>query len=598
MTTLDLWNDAGPLTRDALDDTIRAVQERLDLLAVLRERYGMQVDDAGDRWRTECFLPSLVSGFVGSCAEQDATTGERPRNLWISDGDTTRVWRCHSCKRHGDVIDLIEHADDLLRSGQAVSLRAVRAAAKLAGVTYLMDDRPQTEADEPDPLMCVEAPAFPRPKQHTAAVSFDRVRNINAAVVGHWRQQLTLSDKARRELARRNVTDEQIERYLIGYAPDEWRDLVGKLSASWRDDAATLGLIGRNRLGNLYDRQRDRIMFPYCEPARDGRPAAVTGFAGRTLADDDPRAPKWLNSSNVNAVWSKSSALLGLYQAQERTRLLGHATITEGIYDTLAFDRIDKPATALVSAALTLQHCAVVVDVLGAKQLTIAFDGDDTGRREALAAATTALQAGFAYEDVTLIDPGNGNDPDDLAPSDLDDRWHTPLSIVEFALMFGSLASQTHKLTLLSTLNGHGEQLLHAWGIDANAITKHQARGSAATPTSRLAAALLQAPEHAQHLAAIEADRLFATDTLAARKLVGLSFGEHTDLAALPIGLRCEWLACRAQHLTECIAAHDVSDPFAFAPEDSFRAWFDHGEVLRREAKSVRDRLDEARAHG
>jgi hypothetical protein len=497
----------------------------------------------------------------------------------------------------GDVIDLIEHADALPRAGQAISLRAVRAAAKLAGVTFIMDGRTRTDADEPDALVCTET-VPPKPRPPTATVPFDRARSINAAVTQHWQAQLATSDDARRELARRNVTDEQIERYLIGYAPAEWRDLVGKLRATWRDDATTLGLLGRNRLGNLYDRQRDRIMFPYCEPAQAGRLASVTGFAGRVLTEDI-KAPKWLNSTNVNGVWSKSSALLGLYQAQARAQQLGRVAITEGIYDTLAFDRINKPASALVSAALTMQHCAVIVDVLGARQLTIAFDGDETGRREAITAATTALQAGFGYYDVTLIDPGDGNDPDDLTPADLEWRWHNPMSVVEFALWFGDLVSATHKLALLAALpSDAGDELRAAWTIDASAVDKHRARGDASTPTRRLAAALLGAPDLTQHLAATEVSDLFAADTLAARKLTDLVFGETTNLAALPHGLRIEWLTARTQQLAERIAAHDVSDPFAFAPEDSFRAWFDHGERLRQDADQLRDRLDEARAHG
>jgi hypothetical protein len=596
--TFNPWNAAGPLSRDALDETIRAVQDRLDLLAVLRERYGMQVDGAGIRWRTTCFLPSLVSDFAGSCAQQDAAdSGELPRNLWVEDGDTTRVWRCHSCKRRGDVIDLIEHADALPRNGQAISLRAVRAAAKLAGVTFIMDGRAPNDADEPDALVCTDATP-PKPRPAAMVVAFDRARSINGAVSEHWRNQLVQSTPARAELTRRNVTDEQIERYLIGYAPAEWRDLVGKLRASWREDATTLGLLGRNRLGNLYDRQRDRIVFPYCEPARDNRPPSITGFAGRVLTED-LKAPKWLNSTNVAGVWSKSSALLGLYQAQQRASDYSRVAITEGIYDSLAFDHIGKPAVALVSAALTAQHLAVIVDVLHAQHLTIAFDGDETGRREAITAATTALQFGFAYEDVTLIDPGDGKDPDDLAPAALIERWDVPLSIVEFALMFGHLVSSTHKLALLAALSTDaGDELCVAWNIDASAVDKQRARGDASTPIQRLAATLLRAPDLAQHLAAAEVTELFAADTLAARKLADLHFGESTDLAALPRDLRIEWLTCRAQQLAERIAVHDVSDPFAFAPEDSFRAWFDHGEKMREDAKRLRECLDGARAHG
>lgn len=581
-----VWRDRGPLTRDVLDAVVAAVQERLDLLAVLRERYGMQVDDAGERWRCACFLPSTVPGFAGTCAEQDTVenNGEQPRNLWISEGHVTRVWRCHSCKRHGDVIDLIEYADALPRGNQAISLRAVRVAAQLAGVAYLMDGREPGPDDEPDDaLVAVFTNTPPKPRNETPTVDFDRARLRNYLAAQHWHELLhsEAGANARHELQRRGVTEQQVVAYQLGYALNQWRDLLARIPQAHHADAVALGLLERNkRRGNVYDRQRDRIVLPYCEPARGNRPPAITGFAGRDLSNS-PQAPKWINSNNMPGVWEKSSALFGLYQAQERARQSKRVALTEGGFDTLAFDRAECPAVALVSTALTHAHCEVMVDVLGIEALTIAFDGDHAGRRETIVAATTALTFGLPYAAVTLIDPGEGNDPDDLAADDLRERWEAPLSIVEFALRFGDHATAAHRLALLAALPDEpANQLRAAWDIERDAIVKHRDRGS--TPAQDLARLLTERPELAQHIARAELDDVLATEPALRRRLAALDCGEVTDVLALPRDLRRAWLLCQVQREQSKLVEHERSDPFAAGnSHDAFRVWFERGNALR-----------------
>lgn len=553
------WSARGPLDRAVLDTVIAAVQQRLDLLAVLRERYGLDVEESGDRWRCACPLRSLVPGFDGTCAEQDASesSGETPRNLWVSEGETTLVWRCHSCKRHGDVVDLLEHADDLPREGQAVSLRAVRLAAQLAGVAYLMDGREPGEQDEVAPELVQAAPRPPA-RRAPSPVDFDRARAINYAAASLWHELLwtDAGAEARRELARRKVSDDQARAYQLGYAPAGWRTLVKHLVPDLHADACVLGLLDRSpRHASIYDLQRDRLVLPYCEPERDGRPAAITGFAGRDLSKD-PRAPKWMNSKNVPGVWEKSSAVFGLYQALLRVQSTGirRVTITEGGFDAIAFDSAGLPSGALVSTALSEHHLAVLVAVLGMDALTLALDGDTSGRREAIVAATTALAFGLPYERVTLIDPGDAKDPDDLSPSQLADAWAEPLSIVDFALRFGELASRSQRLALVAVLpDDHAERLAKAWTLDASEVDRQRAR-SRPTP-----------------MPAID---------------------DAVDVDTLPPDVARQWLTQRMQLQRAELAAHERSDPFAnAASHDAFKDWFTRGEALRAELARTQKRL-------
>ena len=588
------WGD-GPLTREQLDLTIRSVQERLDLLAVLRTRYGVQMSEAGERWRGLCFLPSLVPGFKGSCAQQDAGRNkESPRNLWVSDGDFTRVWRCHSCKRRGDVIDLIEHADDLPREGQAISLRAVRVAAKLSGVAYLMDGRAPDERDEPSDIVLADAEKrAPRPPARV--VDFDQARQLNVRAASYWAEVLNgpRGAAARDELARRGITDAQIGRFKIGYAAAEWRDLAPRIRPAHVADAVSLGLVGRNRHGDLYDRQRDRIIFPYCTPATGSRPAAITGFAGRKLVAEE-RAPKWLNSNNAPGVWEKSSALFGLYQAQARARELGRCAVVEGAHDALAFDRVSAPAVALVSAAFTARHARVLSTVTSVSRITLAFDGDATGRAAVVPAATVLLAHGFAPAKIDVIDSNDGGDPDDLEPEELAARWAEPLSLVDFCLRHGELSSASQRVALLATLPPtQAGPLREEWGIDEDSITRQRRRNrKASTPAQHLAQALLSDPSHASALARAEVEAALAHDPLTLRKLSGLAFADATDASQLPPPVRAHWLACQVAHVSQQSAAHEAGDPFANGGgHEDFKAWMSTRESLRKQARNLRAEL-------
>ena len=66
-----------------------------------------------------------------------------------------------------------------------------------------------------------------------------------------------------------------------------------------------LGMLSRNDRGNVYDKFRNRIMFPI----RDKRGRTVA-FGGRVLTDEKP---KYLNSPET-ITYHKGNELYGLYE--------------------------------------------------------------------------------------------------------------------------------------------------------------------------------------------------------------------------------------------------------------------------------------------
>ena len=90
-----------------------------------------------------------------------------------------------------------------------------------------------------------------------------------------------------------------------------------------REHLLKTGLVLRNEDGRVYDRFRERIMFPI----RDSR-GRVVGFGGRVL---DQGEPKYLNSPET-PVFHKGRELYGLYEARRANRQLDTVDRGRGLY--------------------------------------------------------------------------------------------------------------------------------------------------------------------------------------------------------------------------------------------------------------------------
>lgn len=207
----------------------------------------------------------------------------------------------------------------------------------------------------------------------------------------------------------RGLSGEIANAFRVGFAPPGWDNL---LSALGQEPAAqallmTNGMLVKNDKGRIYDRFRDRIMFPILD-AR-GR---VIAFGGRVLGDEKP---KYLNSPET-PVFQKSRELYGLYQARKANRSLTRIVVVEGYMDVIALAQHGiNYAVATLGTATSETHLERLFRHV--PEVIFCFDGDEAGRKAAFRGLEAALPVMQDGRQVRFLFLPEGEDPDTLVRS-------------------------------------------------------------------------------------------------------------------------------------------------------------------------------------
>lgn len=170
------------------------------------------------------------------------------------------------------------------------------------------------------------------PEQQAEEETHHRLRELMETAVTFFRHNLLQSDPGRdvkAYLNKRKLTDETLEIFEIGYAPESWdatRTYLIERGYSEQELIQT-GLVSERDSGGTYDRFRNRIMIPI----RDSR-GRMSGFGARIVNPDD--VPKFLNSPQT-ALFDKGRMLYGLDKSKKAIRSTNQAVIVEGYMDVI-----------------------------------------------------------------------------------------------------------------------------------------------------------------------------------------------------------------------------------------------------------------------
>lgn len=214
------------------------------------------------------------------------------------------------------------------------------------------------------------------------------------------------ASKAVEYLKNRGLSGEIAKQFGLGYAPPGWDSLLRHLGsdAQARKLALELGLLIRRDDGGLYDRFRDRIMFPI----RDRRGRAIA-FGGRVLGDEKP---KYMNSPE-SVVFHKGEQLYGLFEARKANQKLERLLVVEGYMDVVALAQFGmNNAVATLGTATTPEHLERLYRTV--KEVVFCFDGDNAGRRAAWRALENTLPALRDGREARFLFLPEGEDPDSL----------------------------------------------------------------------------------------------------------------------------------------------------------------------------------------
>ena len=217
---------------------------------------------------------------------------------------------------------------------------------------------------------------------------------------------------------KRSLTDATIKKFGLGFCPSKG-DRMSKdaLAAGYKQEfLLSTGLsLARESDGSLYDRFRDRVIFPVHNIS--GR---IVAFGGRTLRTDKQVA-KYQNSPE-SEIYSKKRELYGLYFAKKAIQQQNFAIMVEGYLDVISMHQSGiENVVASSGTSLTTEQ----IRLLGrfTKNITVIYDGDAAGIHASLRGIDMILKEGMNVRVVLLPEP---EDPDSFA------RSHSAAEVQEY----------------------------------------------------------------------------------------------------------------------------------------------------------------------
>jgi DNA primase len=289
-----------------------------------------------------------------------------------------QFYHCFGCGAHGTAIAFLMNYDRL------EFMDAVEELAKRAGMEIPKDTRARNESGESKDLYAA---------LDAATQFFQKQLGQNASVQSY--------------LDSRGVDIENRARFSIGYAPNSFNALKDALGTDDRRMKLLekVGLFSKNDSGRMYDKFRDRVMFPIHD--RRGR---VIAFGGRVLEKDD--GPKYLNSPET-PLFHKGRELYGLWQVKQANAKIARLVVVEGYMDVVAlFQYGVTQAVATLGTATTPEHAELLFR--NAADVYFCFDGDRAGRGAAWKAVESVLPRMKDGRQAYFLFLPDGEDPDSI----------------------------------------------------------------------------------------------------------------------------------------------------------------------------------------
>ena len=293
---------------------------------------------------------------------------------------------CFSTHRGGDMFRFIQDIESVEFP------EAVKILAEKAGIQYSNSEFASKASKEKSSLKHV-------------------LIEMHEKALGYYRDKLRgdspEAKKVLEYLYKRGMTDELIDEFGVGFAPDSYDGLLKFLGKEGfkRDAMVQSGLMIVKDTGanNMIDKFRGRLMIPIYDHM--GRPI---GFGGRALAKD--QQPKYVNSPDT-PIYLKRNVLYGLSHAKQSLREKKRVLFVEGYFDVIMLHKVGiKNVVASSGTALSSEQVQLIKRHVSS--VITCFDTDKAGI-DATQRAFTVMQE-FDMTVKTLAMPLDLKDPADF----------------------------------------------------------------------------------------------------------------------------------------------------------------------------------------
>ena len=302
--------------------------------------------------------------------------GEKTPSFTVS--PEKQFYHCFGCGAHGTAISfLMEHEG--LQFVEAIDMLATRLGLEV----------PYEKGT---------------PQKNNNQVLFDALSEASK----FYQQQLRASQNSIEYLKTRGISGEVAANFNIGFAPSGFDTIYPGLENNFSQEVLIkAGLLSEKSPSKIYDRFRNRIMFPI----KDTR-GRVIAFGGRAIDDS---LPKYINSPETE-LFHKSNTLYGLYEARQALGKITQLIIVEGYMDVVALAQHDvKNSIATLGTATTSQNIRNLLRFCS--NLVFCFDGDRAGYAAAWKALEQILTEYKDGIDIRFAFMPQGEDPDSLIRS-------------------------------------------------------------------------------------------------------------------------------------------------------------------------------------
>ncbi len=338
-------------------DVVTQIKDRLDIVDVV-SKYVILKKQGGNYWGCCPFHNEKTPSFSVSPAKQ--------------------IYKCFGCGEGGDVLSF------LMKINNQSFHEVVKEQAEILGIELPSSfDKTKDNKDVKEQIYsCMKDSA-------------------------EFFKKTLLSDKnsvAYKYISGRSITDENIETYMLGFAPNSYDALQQHLKGKYTEDVLEkAGLIIKRENNNGYiDRFRNRITIPIFDEKGN-----IVAFGARAI--EAGQNPKYLNSPDT-LVYNKSHILYGLYQAKDAIKTNDAIVIMEGYFDVISAQVNGvKNAVGACGTALTDSHVKMISRYTPSRRIYLAFDTDKAGQNAAKRGAQVIKDAFAGLGNIKQFDESFGS---------------------------------------------------------------------------------------------------------------------------------------------------------------------------------------------